>query len=145
MLPRRYAATVALCCATGTFAARAQSTPYEVALLPDDLTELSLDALLKIEVTSVSRRAEPLNEAAAAIFVVTSDDIRRIGAHSSVEALRIVPGLLVTRNDALAHTVIARGLGVDKLEVRLDGRSVYSPFTSTVFWSEPTSSVGSNA
>jgi len=100
----------------------------------EDFTKLSLDDLLNIQVISVSKHAEPLRHAAAAVSVVTGDDIRRAGARSIADALRLVPGLQVTRSNAQSYTVTSRGLGGDKLEVLLDGRSVYTPLSSTVFW-----------
>lgn len=109
----------------------------ELAALPDDLTELSLDDLLQVEVTSVSKQAEPLQEAAAAIFVVTGAEIRNAGARSIAEALRLVPGMHVARNAANEYAISARGFNsttADKLEVLLDGRSVYTPLFSGVFW-----------
>ncbi|HSW11816.1 MAG TPA: TonB-dependent receptor [Solimonas sp.] len=108
----------------------------DVAALPEDLTQLSLDELLKIEVTSVSKRAEPLQQAAAAVYVLTGEDIHRSGARSIVEALRHVPGLHVARSGQ-SYAVSARGFNstsADKLEVLLDGRSVYTPLFSGVFW-----------
>src|SRR5581483_5738414 len=108
--------------------------PMRLAALPADLTQLSLNELLSIEVTSVSKRMEPLAQAAAAIFVLTGEEIRRSGAHSIAEALRMVPGLQIARTDALGYEITSRGMGDDLLEVRLEGRSVYSPFTSAVFW-----------
>lgn len=109
----------------------------EVAALPEDLTELSLDDLMQVEIVSVSRKAEPLQLAAAAVFVVTGDDIRRSGARSIAEALRLVPGLHVARNGASDYAISARGFNsgsADKMEVLLDGRSVYTPLFSGVFW-----------
>ena len=100
----------------------------------EDLTALSLQELLDVQVTSVSKHAEPLRHAAAAISVVSGDDIRRAGARTIAEALRLIPGIQVYRTNAQAYTVTSRGFGGDKLEVLLDGRSAYSPLTSTVFW-----------
>ena len=110
-----------------------------VAQLPSDLTQLSLTDLMTIEVTSVSKRAEPVAQAAAAIFVLTGDDIRRSGVRSMAEALRLVPGLHVARTNLAVqqYAISARGFNsgtTDKLEVLLDGRSVYSPLFSGVFW-----------
>lgn len=102
-----------------------------------DLSALSLDQLLNIEVTSVSKRPEKLAEAAAAIYVLTGDEIHRHGARNIAEALRMVPGLQVARTDARGYAVSARGFNgssSDKLQVLLDGRSVYTPLTSAVFW-----------
>ncbi len=105
--------------------------------LPNDLTSLSLDDLLNINVTTVSKKAERLSEAAAAVYVLTGDDIRRSGARSIPDALRLVPGLQVSQIDAHTWAVSARGFNSvvsDKLEVLMDGRSLYTPLFSGVFW-----------
>jgi len=120
---------------SGAFAVPAQAQT-DVAALPEDLTQLSLDDLLKIEVTSVSKRAEPLQQAAAAVFVLTAEDIHRSGARSIAEALRHVPGLHVARSGQ-GYAISARGFNstsADKLEVLVDGRSAYTPLFSGVFW-----------
>ncbi len=124
---------VVSCCLS--FAARS-SDLLASAALAGDLTELSLQDLMSIEVTSVSKRAEPLNTAAAAIFVLTGEEIRRSGARSIAEALRRVPGLQVSRTSAENYSVSSRGFNAaaDKLQVLLDGRSVYTPLFSEVFW-----------
>lgn len=103
----------------------------------DSLADLSLEELADVEVTSVSRRAERLAEAAASIFVITRDDIRRSGATSLPEALRIAPNLQVARVDARQYAISARGFNsttANKLLVLIDGRSVYTPLFSGVFW-----------
>ena len=122
---------VALC---GPSGAAAQSPPSEP---PVDLTELSLEELMDVRVTSVSKRAEPISAAAAAVFVITSEDLRRSGATSIPEALRMVPGLQVARIDANKWAISARGFNgrfANKLLVLIDGRSVYTPLFSGVFW-----------
>jgi iron complex outermembrane receptor protein len=104
--------------------------------IPDDLAELSLDELLGIEVTTVSKRSERLTQSAAAVFVLTADDIRRSGDRTIAEALRRVPGLQVARLGQ-GYAISARGFNStssDKLQVLLDGRSVYTPLFSGVFW-----------
>jgi iron complex outermembrane receptor protein len=104
---------------------------------PSDLTELSLEELMHVEVTSVSKRAQPLAQTAAAIFVLTQDDIRRSGATSIPEALRMVPGLQVARLDANKWAISSRGFNgrfANKLLVLIDGRSVYTPLFSGVYW-----------
>jgi iron complex outermembrane receptor protein len=73
----------------------------------DDLAQLSIEELGNIAVTSVSKRAEPLSAAAASIFVITNDDIRRFGATSLPEALRLAPNLQVAQLDALAYAISA--------------------------------------
>ncbi len=102
-----------------------------------DLTELSLEALMDIEVTSVSKRGEQLGESAAAVFVLTQDDIRRSGATSIPEVLRLAPGLHVARIDSTRWAISARGfngLFANTLLVLIDGRTVYTPLFSGVFW-----------
>jgi iron complex outermembrane receptor protein len=118
-------------------AAAADQAPPQTLAASGDLTQLSLEDLLNIEVTSVSKRAEPLSDAAAAITVLTGDEIRRSGARSIGEALRMVPGLNVARTNAQSYAISARGFNngaADKLEILLDGRSVYTPLFSGVFW-----------
>ncbi|MDD2320627.1 MAG: TonB-dependent receptor plug domain-containing protein, partial [Geobacteraceae bacterium] len=102
-----------------------------------DFVSLSIEELMNIEVTSVSKKAEKLSDAAAAVFVITGDDLRRSGATSIPEALRMVPGLQVARIDASTWAVSSRGFNgrfADKLLVLMDGRSVYTPLYSGVFW-----------
>ncbi len=103
-----------------------------------DLGRLSIEDLANIAVTSVSKRPEPLSAAAAAVYVITADDIRRAGATSLQEALRLAPNLEVARINAFDYTITARGFNSpessNKLLVLIDGRSVYSPLASTVFW-----------
>lgn len=104
---------------------------------PPDLTELTLEELMNIEVTSVSKKTERLSRAAAAIFVITQDDIRRSGVTSLPEALRLAPGLEVGRVDAHSWGITSRGFNdvfANKLLVMIDGRSIYTPLFSGVFW-----------
>lgn len=113
------------------------ASDYLMASFDDDLTELSLDQLLDMEVTSVSKSAEKLTEAAAAIHVITSQDIARSPYRSIPELLRTVPGLHVARIGTGSYAISSRGFNSntsDKLEVLLDGRSVYTPLFSGVFW-----------
>lgn len=99
-----------------------------------DLTRLSIEELADIEISSVSKKAEPLSDAAAAIFVISNDDIRRSGVTSIPEALRLAPNLEVQRTNANAYIITARGLTNNKLLMLIDGRTVYSSLHSTVFW-----------
>ncbi|HEX5126001.1 MAG TPA: TonB-dependent receptor, partial [Rhodocyclaceae bacterium] len=102
-----------------------------------DLGDLSLEQLTRIKVTSVSRRAEPLATAAASIYVITSDDIRRSGATSLPEALMLAPNLQVARLSGREYAITARGFNstaANKLLVQLDGRSLYTPLFSGVLW-----------
>jgi len=103
----------------------------------DDLLNMSLAELSNIEVTSVSKKAEKETEAAAAIFVITQEDIRRSGAKEIPEVLRMVPGITVTRAGSHDWTVTARGFNgqfSNKLLVLMDGRTLYSPLFSGVIW-----------
>ena len=101
------------------------------------LSELSLEELSNIEITSVSKRAERLSDAPTSIFVITADDIRRSGAVTLPEALRLAPNLQVARADAAQYAITARGYNsvlANKMLVMIDGRTVYSPLFSGVFW-----------
>jgi iron complex outermembrane receptor protein len=105
--------------------------------LPDDLTEMSLEALMSIEVTSVSKKPQKKSEAAAAIFVITNNDLKRWGVTNIPDALRRVPGLQVARIDANKWAITARGFNsrfANKLLVLIDGRSVYTPLFAGVYW-----------
>src|SRR5713101_6777601 len=102
-----------------------------------DVTAMSVEDLMNVQVTSVSKRSQKLADAAAAIFVITQEDIRRSGATSIPEALRMVPGLQVARIDENKWAISSRGFNgrfADKLLVLIDGRSVYTPLFSGVYW-----------
>jgi len=102
-----------------------------------DLEELSLEDLLQIEVTSVSKRAQKISESPAAITVITNEEIRRSGMTTIPDLLRTVPGLHVASIDANKWAVTARGFNSEfasRLLVMIDGRSVYTPLFSGVFW-----------
>ena len=102
-----------------------------------DLTSLSIEELAQIEVTSVSKKAERLSETGAAVYVITKEDIRRSGLHSIPELLRMAPGVEVARIDANKWAITVRGFNgrfANKLLVLIDGRSVYTPLFSGVFW-----------
>jgi len=102
-----------------------------------DLTELSLEELMNIEVTTVSKKAQSKTDAAAAITVITAEDIRRGGFTLIPEALRTVPGLSVARVDANRWSISVRGnagLFSNKLLVLIDGRTVYTPAFGGTYW-----------
>src|SRR2546422_1060931 len=102
-----------------------------------DLKKLTLEELMDVDVTSVSRNAETLSQTAAAVTVLTSEDIRRSGATSIPELLRLVPGVQVARFNAGSWPISVRGFSstaADKLLVLIDGRTVYSPLFSGTFW-----------
>lgn len=101
------------------------------------LKQLTLEELLDVDVTLPLRRPERVSEAAAAVTVLTSEDIRRGGALNLAETLRFAPGLFVGRLSASSWVISARGFAStssNKLLVMLDGRTVYSPLFSGVFW-----------
>lgn len=109
--------------------------PEEEEKLP--LTHLSLDQLQEVEVTSVSRKEESLLDAPSAVYVLTDRDILRSGARSIPEALRMVPGLNLGRINANKWAISARGFNsrfANKLLVMIDGRTVYTPVFSGVYW-----------
>jgi len=101
------------------------------------LTSLGIEELMNIRVTSVSKKEEYINEAAASIYVITHEDIRRSGATSIPEVLRMAPGLEVANINANQYAITARGqnhMFSEKLLVMIDGRAVYSPTFSGVWW-----------
>lgn len=104
---------------------------------PAELADLSLEQLANVTVTSASRREERVIEAPASIFVLTAEDIRRSGATTLPELLRLAPNLQVVRGDASQYTVTARGNisgTANKMLVLIDGRTVYTPLFAGVFW-----------
>ena len=95
-----------------------------------DLFDMSLEQLMDVVVTSVSKRSQPLSSAAAAVHVISAEDIRRSGATNLPEALRMAPGVHVARFANNRWSVSIRGFGgryANKLLVLQDGRSLYSP------------------
>jgi iron complex outermembrane receptor protein len=101
------------------------------------LKRMSLGELFDLEVTTVSKRPEKLTETASAIQVITAEDIRRSGATSLTEALRLVSNLRVAQINGYAWVVSARGFSgsfTNKLLVMIDGRTVYTPLFAGVLW-----------
>jgi len=101
------------------------------------LKHLSLEQLGDVEVTTTSKEPEQVWRTPAAIYVLTQDDIRRSGATSIPEVLRLVPGVEVARLDSDHWSIGIRGFGAvlaSKLLVLIDGRSVYSPLFAGVYW-----------
>jgi iron complex outermembrane receptor protein len=98
---------------------------------------LALQEVLELEITSVSKKPQTVSRSAAAVFVITGDDIRRAGAQNIPDALRLAPGLHVAQISANSWAVSARGPNgrfANKLLVMIDGRTVYSPMFSGVAW-----------
>ncbi|MGZ5781577.1 MAG: TonB-dependent receptor plug domain-containing protein, partial [Burkholderiaceae bacterium] len=103
----------------------------------NDLANLSLEELVNIQITSVSKKSESLSDAAASVFVITNEDIHRAGVTNLPDALRLAPNLQVAETDASGYSISARGFNsssANKLLVLIDGRSVYTPLFSGVFW-----------
>lgn len=124
-------ATCVVCIAAAPFPAQARD------VAPQALADMSLEELTHVEITSLSRRPESLSGAMTSIFVITADDVRRSGATSLPEVLRLAPNLQVSRASAYGYAISARGFNAssaNKLLVLIDGRSVYSPLFSGVFW-----------
>lgn len=104
-----------------------------------DLSQASLEDLMNIQVTSVSKKEQKLSKTGAAIFVITQEDIRRSGASNIPDLLRMVPGVNVAQIDASTWAISIRGfndLYANKVLVLIDGRSVYSPDFGGVEWDE---------
>lgn len=118
------------------YPAEAQTPSFE------DLSKLSIEELVNIPVTSVSKTAEPLSDAAGAVYVISHDDIRRSGATTLPEILRLAPNLQVAQVSGSGYAITARGFNGttttngagNKLLVLIDGRSVYTPLYGGVFW-----------
>ncbi len=103
------------------------------------LAELGLEDLMKVQVLTASRKAQSLHDTAAAVFVVTGEEIQRSGALTIPDALRMVPGVQVAQISNNKWVVTARGFGgrfSNKLQVLVDGRSLYSPLFSGVLWED---------
>src|ERR1700691_2113267 len=104
---------------------------------PKDLANESLEDLMNITVTSVSRQEQKVSRTAAAIFVITAEDIRRSGATNIPDLLRMVPGVDVEQINANTWAVSARGFNgrlSNKLLVLIDGRTLYTPTFDGTFW-----------
>lgn len=102
-----------------------------------DLTNLPLESLMELNVSSVSKRTQPITNAAAAIFVITQEDIKRSGVTTVADALRMAPGVQVARIDSNKWAVSSRGFNgrfSNKLLVLMDGRSLYTPYFMGVYW-----------
>ena len=98
---------------------------------------MDIETLMTMEVTSVSKKSQNLSDSAAAIFVITDEDIQRSGVTTIADALRMVPGLNISRIDSNKWAVSSRGFNSrfsDKLLVLMDGRSLYTPFHTGVYW-----------
>ena len=128
--PSAGAAWVGLRLCTGEVA-EAQDGPGET------LKQLTIEQLTRIDVTTVTKHAEPVGEAAGAISVITQEDIRRSGVTTLADALRLATGVAVARSDGHTWAVSTRGFNsptANKMQVLIDGRIVYTPLFSGVQW-----------
>ncbi|MFA4916100.1 MAG: TonB-dependent receptor [Syntrophales bacterium] len=102
-----------------------------------ELTSFGIEELMNIEVTIASKKPQKLTETAAAVFVITQEDIRRSGVTTIMDALRMAPGIEVAQSGSKVWAISARGLNgrfANKLLVLIDGRTVYQPLFSGVYW-----------
>ena len=99
--------------------------------------DISIEDLLNIKITSVSKKVEKVSEAASAIYVITGEDLRRTGVTTVADALRMAPGMDVAQNKSNGWAISSRGFNgalANKLLVLIDGRSVYTPLYAGVYW-----------
>ena len=115
----------------------ATETSNSDAETDSNFDDLSLEELMNVQIYSASKRPEKLSEAPASIYVLTSEDIKKAGVTSIPEALRMVPGVNVAQSNANTWAISIRGFNQqfsNKLLVLIDGRSVYTPLFSGVWW-----------
>lgn len=132
--------TMGRSCGVATLALALISPAIAQESATGDLADLSLEELSNIEITSVSKHGQRLSDAPASIYVITAEDIRRSGATSLPEALRLAPNLEVARVNSSSYAISSRGFNNsigNKLQVLLDGRILYTPLFSGVFWDVP--------
>src|ERR1043166_2807526 len=132
----RWNVAVCFVVATITFANNFAAFAADSTIKANDFSNMSIEELMQVPLT-ISRTDARLSQSAAAAFVITSEDIRRSGATSIPEALRGVPGLEVARADQHTWAITARGFNdafANKLLVMIDGRTIYTPLFSGVFW-----------
>jgi iron complex outermembrane receptor protein len=115
----------------------AAPSPSFAQRLGENLSQVSIEDLMKIEITSASRKEQPTADVAAAVFVITHDDIRRSGMTTIPDLLRMAPGVDVAHMNGNEWAVSVRGFNgvyANKLLVLVDGRSLYSQVFAGVFW-----------
>ena len=136
-LPRTLLATVLVVRLLGSFTVLAQTQGGVPQQGQTDLTKLNIEDLMNVEVTSVSRHERSLSRTAAAVFVISQEDICRSGATNIPDLLRMVPGLDVGQINGSTWAIGARGFNQqfsNKLLVMIDGRIVYTPNFAGVYW-----------
>lgn len=128
-------AILATCLPPAALASQSAASQSDAGV--SSLKGLSIEALQNVEVTSVSKSAEPLSDAPAAIYVITREEILNSGARSIPDMLRLAPNLQVAQITSTSFAITARGFNgsaASKLLVLIDGRSVYTPYHSGVSW-----------
>jgi iron complex outermembrane recepter protein len=141
---RRTACFVLLCLLAGVACLRAQDAAQNVNGTPpqgneQNIYSKSLEDLMNMKITSVSRRAEKLSRTPAAIYVITQEDIERSGATNIPDLLRMVPGVNVAQIDANRWAISIRDFNdvySNKLLVLIDERTVYTPLFAGVYWDQ---------
>ncbi len=129
---------VAMSCAISIAYASSGYTKMD-RLSPDSFMDMSIEELMNIEVTTVTRSAQKLSKVSSAVFVITQDDIRCSGATSIPDALRMAPGVQVGRIGTDKWSISIRGFNgryANKLQVLMDGRSVYNPLFAGILWDQ---------
>ena len=131
------AAAISLCFFVAAHRSIAAPGDQGDALSTSSLKTLSIEDLMNLEITSVSKRGEPLSDAAAAVYVITREEILNSGARTLPDILRLAPNLQVAQITSNSFAITARGFNgpaASKLLVLIDGRSVYTPYHSGVSW-----------
>ena len=124
-------------CLIAIFAAGAAAQDPDTQLT-QNLKRLTIEELTQLDITTASRRVEPLAQVAAAVSVIRGEDIRRSGVANLAEALRLADGVEVARADNGTWAISTRGFNIstaNKILVLIDGRSIYSPLFAGTFWS----------
>lgn len=134
MMRKRYLSLLAV---TSTLSLLPALTHADDGIKDSDVFNMSLQQLTDMDVTSVSKRTEKASQTAAALYVVTQEDIRRSGYQNIPDLLRMVPGLQVAQSGSGNWAITSRGFNSqfsNKLLVMIDGRTVYNPVFSGTFW-----------
>jgi iron complex outermembrane receptor protein len=132
-------AAVAISISIFAVAHRSSAAPGDPGddLSTSSLKSLSIEDLMNLQITSVSKRGEPVSDAAAAVYVITREEILNSGARSLPDILRLAPNLQVAQITSSSFAITARGFNgpaASKLLVLIDGRTVYTPYHSGVSW-----------
>jgi iron complex outermembrane recepter protein len=130
-------AALALVSLAGSLGAEDSASANGAPRIDPAFMAMDFEALLEVKVTSVSKKEQKLTDVPSAVTVLTRDEILRSGATTVPQALRLVPGLSVAQVSSQVWAISARGFNLEfanKLLVMIDGRSVYTPLFSGVYW-----------